>query len=579
MTDRFTAKIFRRLWIPTIISSVGWALSDIADAVVVGQNMGPVGLAAISLILPVYMLNCVLAHGFGIGGSVRYSKLLGNGRVEDAISSFNSVTQTALGVSVLTAFLGNVFMEELLWALGTVPADGLLYNATKSYCRILVTATPFFYLSNLLNYYLRNDDNGKRAGIGSVVGNVLDVSLNVLFVLVIGMGTAGAALSTAIGQVVAILIYLPGVLGKARVLRIKKTAFAPGYALSAFGKGFSSSAQYLFSLVFIMFSNNYLIRAGNETTVAVFDILQNAAYIILYLYEAAIRTMQPIVSTYHGEHWRAGERSALRLSLFYGGAAGIPAALAIAVFAPQTCALFGLWDGEAVIIGVFALRLFCAGSVFAGISLLLAGYFQSCGRERESSVLATLRGCVVLLPVSMAFALWRVDLFWWLFPVTEIVSLPIGMLYAKFHGRSEEQFDSSRIWHSSVRGKAGEIAAINEQAEVFCARWKTGEGQVFYVTMAIEKLCLAIIQNGFRGMDVCDCYIKITIVAETDGTFTLHVRDNARFFNPFALHANKADGDGDCGIDAIGGVGIVKQRAKTFFYRQYGGFNSLVVKI
>ena len=75
--DRFTGRIFRRMWGPAIISSAGWALSDIADAVVVGQRMGAVGLAAIALILPVYMINCMFAHGLGLGGSVRYSRLLG----------------------------------------------------------------------------------------------------------------------------------------------------------------------------------------------------------------------------------------------------------------------------------------------------------------------------------------------------------------------------------------------------------------------------------------------------------------------------------------------------------------------
>jgi Na+-driven multidrug efflux pump len=540
--------------------------------------MGSVGLAAISLILPVYMVNCLLAHGFGIGGSVRYSKLLGDGRAEDAISSFNSVMRTALGVSVLSAVFGNIFMDELLWILGAGPADGALYGATKSYLRILVTATPLFYLSNLLNYYLRGDDNGKLAGIGSVAGNILDIALNALFVLALGMGTAGAAFSTVLGQALAVMVYLPGVLGKSRFLRIKRTAFAPGYAFSAFREGFSGSAQYLFSLFFITFGNNYLLRAGNVTSVAVFDMLQNASYLILYLYEGTVRATQPLASTYHGERWRAGERSALRLSLIYGGAAGLFMALVLAVFAGRTCALFGLEDGEATTTGIFALRLFCAGSAFAGISILFAGYFQSCGRERESFVIAALRGCVVLLPVTAAFALRSADMFWWLFPVTEAVSLPIWMIYARFRGSAEAGFDSSRIWHGSVRGDDEEIVAINERAAAFCEMWGADAKQVFYVTMTIEELCLAIIQNGFPGPNAGDCYIKITIVAETDGTFTLHIRDNARSFNPFALETDRASEGGLFDMDAMG-VSVIKQKARDFFYRQYGGFNSLVVKI
>ena len=68
--DRFTARMFRGLWVPAMLSSLGWALSDMADAVVVGQRLGAVGLAAIGLILPVYMINCMFAHGLGLGGSV-----------------------------------------------------------------------------------------------------------------------------------------------------------------------------------------------------------------------------------------------------------------------------------------------------------------------------------------------------------------------------------------------------------------------------------------------------------------------------------------------------------------------------
>jgi hypothetical protein len=252
--------------------------------------------------------------------------------------------------------------------------------------------------------------------------------------------------------------------------------------------------------------------------------------------------------------------------------------LVIAVFARQVCALFGLWDGEAAATGAFALRLFCAGSVFAGASVLVAGYFQSCGKERESFIIAALRGCVVLLPAAIIFALRGVGMFWWLFPVTEAVSLPIWILVAKFYGSAEKAFDPSRIWHGSVRGKNEEIVAINERAAAFCETWKAGEKQIFYVTMTIEELCLAIMQKGFCGTNVGDCYIKITIVAEIDGTFTLHIRDNAASFNPFSLHTDKASEDGGFDMDAIG-VSVIKRKAKDFFYRQYGGFNSLIVKI
>ena len=124
-------------------------------------------------------------------------------------------------------------------------------------------------MSNILNYYLRNDDNEKIAGLGSVAGNLTDIGFNILFVLILGYGTAGAALSTMIGQAVAILCYLPGILGVKAYTKIPARPSCAGAAAGAFKDGCSSSVQYLYQLIFLLLCNNILIRAGNEASVAV----------------------------------------------------------------------------------------------------------------------------------------------------------------------------------------------------------------------------------------------------------------------------------------------------------------------
>ncbi|HWP51020.1 MAG TPA: MATE family efflux transporter, partial [Clostridia bacterium] len=570
-TDHFTAIIFKRMWLPAVISSIGWALSDVADAVVVGQRMGTVGLAAIALILPVYMINCMFAHGLGIGGSVRYARLLGEGKPREAVESFNHILQAALLLSGLTAVAGNLFMTPLLQALGTVPADGALFEATKAYLRILVSATPFFYLSNILNYYLRNDDNGKLAGAGSVVGNVADIALNVLFVVFLDFGTAGAALSTMIGQLIAIAIYLPGLLGKAHILQIKAIKPVPAYACAVLREGFSSSVQYFFSLVFLLICNNVLIRTGNHLSVAVFDMLQNASYLILYLYEGTNRAMQPLVSTYHGEHREDGKRIGLHYAFIYGLTVGGTLTALIFAFPQLICTLFGLREAAAIQLGSYALRLYCVGALFAGVSILLAGYFQSCARESESLMLATLRGGAVLLPATLLFSLLGGAAFWLLFPVTEALSLGLWLLSVKCRKAKAEPFDQGRVWRGAIRQGNEEIGELTAGAEAFCERWDANTKQTYFVAMTIEEVCLAILQNGFRNHN--DKCIDITLVAQQDGMFVLHIRDNALLFNPFALVTSKGGADNEFSID-VAGMRVITNKAKEFFYRRYGGFNS-----
>ena len=281
-----------------------------------------------------------------------------------------------------------------------------------------------------------------------------------------------------------------------------------------------------------------------------------------------------MVSTYCGEHRGQGMRNVRRYAFVYGCGVGCTAALLIFLYPQSICALFGLHGGQAAGMGRGALRLYCAGTVFAGISILLAGYFQSCGQERESLIISSLRGVIVLIPCVLFFSFLRTGLFWWMFPAVEILSL--GMWTIRFlSGRCRgKDFDVSRVYTCTVSREDRDMTMVTGEAEAFCEKWEASPRQIYFVTMTIEELCLVILRDG-GGDDVC---IEITLVAGEQGEFILHIRDTARYFDPFALETGRVSRDGGFDMDAMG-VRVIKSKAKEFFYRRYGGFNSLVVKI
>ncbi|MCQ2385285.1 MAG: polysaccharide biosynthesis C-terminal domain-containing protein, partial [Clostridia bacterium] len=469
--DRFTKKIFRALYVPAVISSLGWALSDVADAVVIGQRMGTVGLAAISLILPVYMVNCLFAHGLGIGGSALYARLLGEGKPREAVESYNRVLRATFAFGFGIAVLGNLFLTPLLAVLGTVPEDGELFVRTRDYLRILISAAPLFYFSNVLNYYLCADDNGKLASIGSVLSNLCDIGLNILFVLVLGWGTAGAALSTALGQAIAICFYLPGVFGKAHVLQIKWTKISFSETFGVLKNGLSESVSYLYQLIFILFSNNILLRIGSEETVAVFDMIQNASYLLLYLYEGTNRAMQPIVSTYCGERREEEAETAKWLSYYSGWGIGLLTSLFVFAFPGLICGLFGLTTPTVLIAGTKALRIFCLGTLFAGCSMMASAYFQAGGKEKESLLIVSLRGGLVLIPLTFAFSAAGEDLFFWVFPATEVLSVAVwALLILPKNRKKTDGFPKDRIYTNLLSSSDGDIRVLLQEAETFCEK-------------------------------------------------------------------------------------------------------------
>lgn len=574
--DVFTKKMFKSLWIPAVISSLGWAFSDMADAIVVGQRLGATGLAAISLILPIYMINCVFAHGLGLGGSAKFSKLLGEGKEAEAIVNFNSITYLALAFSVLTAVLGNLCIVPLLGLLGTTPEDGMLFEATKDYLHILISATPFFYFSNILNYYLRNDQNQKLAVMGSMVGNLCDIGFNIILVLVADMGTRGAALSTLLGQIISIMIYLPGVTSKAHFIKLKRIKPAFTESIKCLTSGLSTSVQYLFQLVFFLIINNVLMSISGESGVAIFDVLQNTSYLILYLFEGTARGMQPILSTYNGEYNEKGKHNTLKLGFLGGMTLGGSFILLIIVFPQLMCLLFGIAGSSIEKMAWEALRIYCIGAVFAGGNILMCNYYQSCERDRAAYFIEVLRGIVLLLPFTLLFSLMGIHGVWWLFPATEVGTSVILLVCYKKGKILRPQFDRDRIYQCSTTGKSEEISALNNEVESFCEKWEASGSQQYFVTMTIEEICLAINSKGFSEGE--GDYIQITLVAHTDGSFKIHIRYNAGTFNPFSLETSLVGYEDGFDEDAIG-IMLIKKTAKEFYYRRYQGFNTLIVKI
>lgn len=560
-----------------MLSSAGWALSDMADAVVVGQRMGATGLAAISLILPVYMINCMVAHGLGLGGSIQFSTLLSNGQEAKAKKVFSAILLGAAVCSLSTAVFGNLFITQLLALLGTVMEDGDLFYSTRDYLQILLMAAPLFYLSNILNYFLRNDSCQKVASVGSVTGNICDIALNIFFVLGMNMGTRGAALSTAVGQVITISIYLGGLWKREHHLHMELPGKeAMGVILSCMRDGMATSVQYLYQMIFFLICNNILIRMSGESGVAVFDLVQNTSYLILYLYEGTARAMQPILSTYHGEHNYQGRRYASVLGFLSGILAGSLMIGLVVLFPRYFCLLFGIRDGILQAAAIRALRIYGLGAFFAGISILTCNYYQSCEKFLAPFLIETMRGIAVLLPCTILFSNFGIDNFWWLFPITEISTCAIFLIWKKLAHYAVEEEDSKRVFQYTIEGNATDLVEVCQGLEGFCEQWGADMKQQYFVVMALEELGMAILTHGIQ--ENAKGYIQITVIAGQDGKFKFHLRDNAVKFNPFSLETEKVGASEGVNMDAMG-ILVLKEKAEDFYYQRYQGFNSLVLTI
>lgn len=574
--DYFVSKMFYKMLIPSVLSSVGYAFSDMADALVVGRRMGETGLAAISLCLPVYMLINLIMNAFAIGGGVRFSGLLGSGNEKEAVDCFNHTVRTSFLSGAAFALIMNIFAPQVLSILGAGEKGTQLYTACGTYMRIISAGSPLLILNVVFSGFLRNDNNEVIAARGFIIGNITDLSLNILLVLVFDFGTAGAAVSTVIGSAVAIACYMPAIVGKKRNI-IGLSRLKPDFrqVFSCFGVGFSTSVQNLFQFIFLLIVNRVMLSLGGEAFVAVFDVVYNISFLIIYLGEGTSEAAQPLVSTFAGEQSEADCVLVRRLAVVCAAVLSVIAAAAIAVFAGDIAWIFGISD-EMLATAAYAIRIYCAGAVFIACNTVLSRYCQSKEDSRGAFIGVLLKNLLVAAPCVVLFSTFGKDSVWFAFPVSEAVSLALFLLYYVIAEKRRTLFDENRIFRVTLSGNDAEISSLLDGCEAFCDKWQANPTQKYYVTLVIEEIVASIVRNALGRSP--DGKIRITLLAMPNGDFMLHVLDNATEYNPLSKRGkNKAD-CADFDIDEIS-VLLIKKKTKKYLYRQCIGFNSLTVRI
>ncbi len=572
----FIPKMFYKLLIPSLISSFAFALSDMVDALVVGQTMGTTGLAAISLCLPIYMFINVITDGLAIGGSIKFSQELGGGNKESAAKCFGMISKSAIYISVLFAILVNVFPKQVLSLLGAGQTGTELYHACERYMRILSAGAPLLMLNIILMNFLRNDNNEVIAAKGFMIGNITDIVLNIILVIGFKQGTIGAAISTVTGSMVAILCYLPGVIGnKANVLKVENIKIDIKQTFGCFRSGFSTSARSLFMLLFLLVTNRIMMDLNGEYAVAVFDVVYNVSFFIIYLCDGTAEALQPIVSTFTGERSEEDCETVKVIARKYAIILAGVVALLLVVFAKELAGVFGITE-EHSHMAVRAIRIYCIGFAFLALNIIYSKYCQSKGLEKCAFFNVLLQSLVVAVPSIYICSMAGLKYVWYAFPLTEAITFIIFAIYYILSCKKVQHFDEARIMRTFVENEDDAISRLLDQSEEFCDSWNADTNQKYCVMLIIEEIVASISRNVLNDSD--DGVIRVTLLAMEDGDFTLNVLDNATDFNPFSITKKKKIPDTDFDIDEIS-MALIKKKTKKYMYRRCYGFNSLVVRI
>lgn len=430
---------------------------------------------------------------------------------------------------------------------------------------------PVMFCQGPFYYFVNCDNDPKLAAVAFVTSNTLDIVFNYVFVVWMDMGVAGSVYSTGLGAAVMIAISLIHFFKKRGCLRFCWPKYQIRTVLESFRTGFSTSVQYIYQFITILVCNHLLMAISGELGVAVFGIVFNVILVAASVYDAISMALQLMVSTFHGERNKSNIRCALRQAFKVSMVVNI-VIVALLIAVPQWISFaFGLRTDVELAMGSSAIRIYALCVIPSGINMVLTYYYQALGREFISYMLFTLRSFVFFLAFSLLFSLGGIDLFWWTYPCMELATLVVLAIYNQRKGSwTYLDEDDSRVFTAFVESRDADLGAVSQAVSEYLKGIHATAAQSYFAAIAAEEVCAVILAQPFPSNEG---YIQFTIVPHDDGTVTLHLRDNAKAFNPFDLDIDEISLEDDRGLDALG-IKMIKNKAKEFFYRRYAGFNT-----
>jgi Na+-driven multidrug efflux pump len=578
----FTRKMFIHSVLPAPLAGIGLALAEIGDTILVGHAIGMDGLAAIGFISPLFLLAAFLVFGLSMGGAVVYSNLMHEGKKEEALGIFNFFLRISavIGFGILAG--GVLFENELLAFLGTHPDDGAVYQMAKSYLFYILLGIPFEILMEVLTAYLRNDGEDTFSTVVQTATGVGNLIISAILLLFFDWGIAGCSFGFFISNAVAVLVSV-GLLATRSEgqLALQRHAASFKEAFKGLRLGFSTSSEYIFDAIFSLVVIRLLSDMAGTDGVAVFSIIENLSVLFIFLYEFIGKTSQPFFSMFFAECNFKELHRFFRYALGYALVVGTLSMLLVMVWPQILDLLFGLEDIKDANQAYYAARVFCAGSIFMGVALVLQNYLQSEEDERSAFLVVFMRRLGASLPIALVLAEYGYYVFWLVYPLSEIVTLVVLYFYKRIRGE-RHVIDPARVYNASFLGRVQDVAEQLDAVEQFALSWGADAHCCNSLRLAMEEICGVMNERAGSLKGDEPVLAQLTVIAQEDGTFKLHLRDNARELNPFQL-SDKAlqvlpEQTEDIDERALV-LHAVKTHVRQYLYRNYHGFNTVTLTV
>ena len=392
-------RLMLRLAIPTVIAQLVNMLYNIVDRIYIGHmpGDGSLALTGVGVCMPLIIIVSAFAAFVSSGGAPRASISMGRDDVEGAEQILGGCVTLQIGISVVLTAVMLIWNRDLLLLFG---ASENTIGYASSYMNVYAIGTIFVELTLGLNAFITAQGFATAGMLTVLIGALVNIALDPLFIFALDMGVRGAALATVISQGISCAWVIAFLCSKRTILRIKPRNLKLGLKLlpPCIALGAAAFIMQASESVLAMCFNSSLLKYGGDIAVGAMTILTSVQQFAMMPLQGIAQGAQPITSYNYGARNSARVKKSFQLLLTVSLTYTVLLWLAV-MLAPGAFAHLFTTNEALIEFTTHAMRIYCAALFFLGIQIACQMTFVSIGNAPCSIIVAVLRKFVLLIPL------------------------------------------------------------------------------------------------------------------------------------------------------------------------------------
>lgn len=410
-SDYSIPKAVATLAFPSMLGMLINIIYNLADTFFVGQTGDSNQVAAVSVAMPVFLFLLALGNLFGVGGCAFISRSLGEGKTDKIKSISSFCIYTSIAIAIIIGVLFIIFRQPLLYLVG---ASDNTIDFACDYLFWVAVGAPSVVISIVAGNLVRGEGAAKESMIGMVLGQIVNIVLDPIFILDsgnklfgitlpfgFGMGVAGAAIATVLGNIVSVLYFLLYFIKGKSILSITPSRYSvkDGIVLGVIGVGVPAALNnFLMSLSNIIV--NMVLSVYGDYAVAAMGVAMKANLLVVMLQIGLAQGIQPLIGYCYGARNYSRMKKGIRFGMLCNIVIGASVTVFYIVFRKAVIGAF-IDDSDVIDQGVKMLTALMVPGTFVGVMFIINFSFQGMGKGVQSLILAGSRQGLIYLPLLL----------------------------------------------------------------------------------------------------------------------------------------------------------------------------------